>query len=44
MQKELSQAASTGFRFRGVTVAQTTFGGNEVVVITERPGARRGAQ
>ena len=36
MQKELSEAAAAGFLFRGVTVAKTTFGGNEVVVITER--------
>jgi hypothetical protein len=37
MQKELSEAAEAGYRYRGVTVAKTTFGGNEVVVITERP-------
>ena len=36
MQKELSEAAAAGFLFKGVTVAKTTFGGNEVVVITER--------
>lgn len=36
MQKELSEAAEAGFRFRGVTVAKTALGGNEVVVITER--------
>lgn len=36
MQKELSEAADAGFVFRGVTVAKTTFGGSEVVVITER--------
>jgi hypothetical protein len=36
MQKELSEVAAAGFRFRGVTVGKTTFGGNEVVVITER--------
>lgn len=36
MQKELSAAAESGYRYRGVTVASTSFGGNEVVVITER--------
>jgi len=41
MQKELSEAALAGFRFRGVTVAKTTFGGNEVVVITERTAGSR---
>jgi hypothetical protein len=41
MQKELSEVAEAGFRYRGVTVAKTAMGGNEVVVITERPvGAR----
>jgi hypothetical protein len=41
MQKELSEAAEAGYRYRGVTVARTTFGGNEVVVITDRSlGAR----
>lgn len=36
MQKELSAAAESGYEYRGVTVASTSFGGNEVVVITER--------
>ena len=41
MQKELSEVGEAGYRFRGVTVAKTAMGGNEVVVITERPiGAR----
>jgi hypothetical protein len=41
MQKELSEAAEAGYRYRGVTVAKTGFGGSEVVVITERSvGAR----
>lgn len=41
MQKELSEVAEAGYRYRGVTVAKTGMGGNEVVVITERPiGAR----
>jgi hypothetical protein len=41
MQKELSAVAADGFRYRGVTVASTAFGGREVVVITERPLANR---
>lgn len=36
MQKELSEVAEAGYRYRGVTVAKTAFGGSEVVVITER--------
>jgi methylglyoxal synthase len=36
MQKELSEVAAAGYRYRGVTVAATSFGGSEVVVITER--------
>ncbi len=40
MQKELTEAAGAGYIYRGVTVAKTAFGGDEVVVITER-GARR---
>ena len=36
MQKELSQASEAGYRFKDVTVAKTSFGGSEVVVITER--------
>ena len=36
MQKELSEVAQAGYRYRGVTVAKTSFGGSEVVVITER--------
>lgn len=38
MQKELSMAGEYGYQFVGVTVAQTALGGNEVVVITRRPG------
>jgi hypothetical protein len=37
MQKELSEVGEAGYRYRGVTVGKTSFGGNEVVVITERP-------
>lgn len=36
MQKELTEAAEAGFVYRGVTVAKTAFGGDEVVVITQR--------
>jgi hypothetical protein len=36
MQKELSEVAEAAFVFKGVTVAQTAFGGREVVIITER--------
>ncbi len=39
MQKELAEVADAGFTFSGVTVAKTSFGGNEVVVITERPAS-----
>lgn len=36
MQKELSEAGSQGYEFIGMTVAETSFGGQEVVVITRR--------
>lgn len=36
MQKELSEVGDQGFEFVGVTVAETSFGGNEVVSITRR--------
>ena len=36
MQKELSEVAEAGYRYRGVTVAGTSLGGREVVVLTER--------
>ena len=35
MQKELQEAAAAGFEYRGQSVFQTTFGGDEVVVILE---------
>lgn len=35
MQKELQEAAEAGFEYRGQSVFQTTFGGDEVVVILE---------
>ena len=40
MQKEISEAGKNGYEFVGVTVAQTAFGGKEVVVITRRPSTR----
>ena len=36
MQKEISEAAGAGYRYRGQTVTDTMFGGQEVVVIMER--------
>lgn len=36
MQKELQQAADAGYHYRGQTVFETLFGGDEVVVILER--------
>ena len=36
MQKELNEVAATGFTFVGITVAETAFGGKEVVVITRK--------
>ncbi|HKY05497.1 MAG TPA: hypothetical protein VJQ56_11435 [Blastocatellia bacterium] len=40
MQKELSEAGREGFALVGMTVADTAFGGNEVVCITRRPRAK----
>ena len=36
MQKELQQAADAGYHYRGQSVFQTSFGGDETVVILER--------
>jgi hypothetical protein len=36
MQKELTEVGDQGFEFVGITVAETAFGGNEVVTITGR--------
>jgi hypothetical protein len=36
MEKELKQAGAEGFRFLGMTVGKTAFGGAEVVCILER--------
>lgn len=40
MQKELSEAGAQGFAFVGVTVAETSLGGKEVVSILRRSRAR----
>jgi hypothetical protein len=37
MQKELNEAGKAGFAFCGITVAETSFGGKEVVTIVRRP-------
>ena len=37
MQEELSEAGLAEFKFIGVTVSSTTFGGDEVVAILKRP-------
>ena len=37
MQDELREAGAAGFEFVGVTVASTTFGGDEIVSILRRP-------
>jgi hypothetical protein len=36
MEKELNEVGDQNYKFVGVTVAQTAFGGNEVVVITRK--------
>lgn len=36
MQKELQQAADAGYHYRGQSVFETSFGGDETVVILER--------
>ncbi|MBL8203721.1 MAG: hypothetical protein JNM09_05780 [Blastocatellia bacterium] len=36
MQKEMNQVAAQGFLFCGITVAETAFGGKELVVIMRR--------
>ncbi len=37
MQKEMNQVAAQGFFFCGITVAETSFGGKELVVIMRKP-------
>jgi hypothetical protein len=39
MQKEMQEAGAAGFRFAGVMGGETTFGGKEVVVVMQKPGA-----
>jgi len=41
MQKELEKAASDGFEVTGMTIGNTSFGGNELVTILRRPAAKR---
>ncbi|HEY7911864.1 MAG TPA: hypothetical protein VIG62_08125 [Blastocatellia bacterium] len=36
MQKEMQEASDQGYEYKGQTVFDTTFGGNEVVIIMER--------
>jgi hypothetical protein len=40
MQKEMSEAGGAGFVFCGMTVAETSFGGREVVSIMRRQAAK----
>jgi hypothetical protein len=40
MEKELQEAGDDGFKFVGVTVSKTSFGGKEIVSILRREGAR----
>jgi len=40
MQKELMQGGEDGYSFVGMTVAQTAFGGHELVVILRKPVSR----
>jgi hypothetical protein len=42
MQKEMQEAAKTGFRFVAVMGGDTTFGGSEVVVIMSKAGDAAG--
>jgi hypothetical protein len=38
MDKELNQVGADGFRLLGLTVAQTAFGGSELLCILDKPG------
>jgi len=44
MQKELQESANAGFEYREQTVFESTFGGNEVVIIMERDREARPRQ
>ena len=37
MQKELAREGENGFKLAGMTVSRTTFGGEELVSILQRP-------
>ena len=41
MEKEMNQAAAEGYYFREVRSGETAFGGDEAVVIMERPGGAK---
>jgi hypothetical protein len=41
LQKEIQPLGEAGFEFVGLTVAETAFGGNELVVILKRPALER---
>ncbi len=41
MEKELNEGADAGFRFKGVMGGETSFGGDEVLVIMAREGEPR---
>lgn len=43
MERELQQAAESGYEYRGQTVFETLFGGKEVVCILERDGETKSA-
>lgn len=36
MEKELNEVSNLNYKFVGITVAETAFGGNEVVIITRK--------
>ena len=42
MQKEMSEAAEAGFRFAGLMGGETSFGGQEVVVVMTKEGRESG--
>ena len=42
MQKEMNDAAASGFRYGGVMGGETTFGGSEVVVVMTKGGPASG--
>ena len=44
MQKEMAEAAQAGYQYRGQTVTDTMFGGQEVVVIMERARGEKTGQ